>query len=566
MGTFTPKISKSDNDVREAKSILFLENLFVESSVKTYLSENDKTANIDGYLELLDEENRMKGKIAVQVKTVPPCHQGKNKFDCPTSLFAFAKNTNDPVFLVAVDHKNQIALWKHISRALVQYNSDKAGQGTIIMTFNDSEKLSAANRDKIISQWLQMVAVNIELFDRIPILMTENEELRQKLLTYNNSSFSIDSSEVSRVQLFIDNLNYLYDNDFRYIKQLFYPKIWKQGVAIFEYSDTELSYAIYSIKYGENSLLLKELTLSEMRNFKDYSSRNCAENEIKLHPAKLAIKLIKLKVDNFLTYNKVLPLYYELANEYIFDFVNENYKTLGIDKKLLNDIDNFLGYLIRKFPHITDGISCSVQIGNRSISINILYGALQFLHVNGYKKIEELYPEKSFSNTTGLVCDFFTLEDACTKAKYIFDVIPGIYDNFIDSNFPLLAYDLDIFYNADLVLIDMRYTGNGGDLFYQEHYISIYYLRCTEKQLHLSRDIIFSFNNDSEIYKENTIDKQSDIFTKESIKYKGITYKAFRRDGVDMHIAIWDKYNMINTFYYFIQKRFGDYFENKLKG
>jgi len=57
-----------------------------------------------------------------------------------------------------------------------------------------------------------------------------------------------------------------------------------------------------------------------------------------------------------------------------------------------------------------------------------------------------------------------------------------------------------------------------------------------------------------------------EIFEKESIKYKGITYKAFRRDGVDMHIAIWDKYNMINTFYYFTQKRFGDYFENKMKG
>lgn len=564
MSIFTPKISKSPNGVQEEASISFLKDLFLKSSVKTHLSENDKTANIDGYLELLDEEYRMKGKIAVQVKTVPPCHQGKNKFDCPTSLFGFAENTNDPVFLIAVDHKEKIALWKYINRSLIQSNIDKASQDTIIITFDDSEKLSAENQDIIISNWEKIVAINIELFAKIPILLSENEELRQKLITFNNTSFSINSSEVRQIQLFIDKLNDLYDNDFRYIKQLFYPKTWKRGIAVFEYSDSELSYALYSIKYGENSLLMKELSLSEISNFNDYSSRNCVRNEIKMYPEKLALKQIKLNVDNFLTNNKVLPLYYELANEYIMEFVNENYRNLRIDKKLLDDIDSFIEYLTHKFPHISGGIRRSVQIGNRSIPINILYGALQFLQVNGYKKIEELYPKKSFSDKTGLVCDLFTPENACIKAKYIFDIIPRIYDNFINRNFPSIACDLDLFYNADLVLIDMQYTGNGGDLFYQEHYISIYYLRCKESQV-FSRDIIFSFNNDSDIYKENTIDKASDIFTKEAIRYKDITYEAFQRDNVDMYISIWDKNNMINTFYMFLNKRFNDYFQMLLK-
>lgn len=564
MSIFTAKISKSPNDVREVKSILFLENLFVESSVKTHLSENDKTANIDGYLELLDEEYRMKGKIAVQVKTIPPRHQGKNKFDCPTSLFAFAEYTNDPVFLIAVDHKEKIALWKHVNRSLIQANADKSSQDTIIVTFDDSEKLSAKNKDVIISNWEKIFATNKELFDRIPILLSENEVLRQKLITFNNTSFSIDSSEVCQIQLFIDKLNDLYDNDFRYIKQLFYSKTWKRGIAIFEYSDSELSYALYSIKYGENSLLMKELPVSEISNFNDYSSRSCVRNEIKMHPEKLALKQIKFNVDNFLTNSKVLPLYYELANEYILDFVNENYRNLKIDKKLLEDIDSFIEYLIHKFPHIIDGISCSVQIGNHSIPINILYGALQFLQINGYKKIEELYPQKSFSDKTGLVCDLFTPENAYIKAKYIFDIIPRIYDNFINRNFPTLTYGLDLFYNADLVLIDMQYTGNGGDSFNQEHYISIYYLRCKESPS-FSRDIIFSFNKDSDIYKENTIDKPNDIFTKKAIKYKGIIYEAFQGDNVDMHIAIWDKNNMINTFYMFLNKRFNNYFQTLLK-
>lgn len=128
---FTPKISLTDSDIREDDSISFVENTLKGHGVKTQLVKGDKGANIDGFIELLDTENRMTGKVTVQVKTVPPSKEGMFEFACPTSLFAYAERTTEVVLLLAVDHKNQVALWKHISRELIDDNRAKEGHYTM---------------------------------------------------------------------------------------------------------------------------------------------------------------------------------------------------------------------------------------------------------------------------------------------------------------------------------------------------------------------------------------------------------------------------------------------------
>lgn len=562
MSIFKPNISKSPNVKREEKSILFLENIFVESRVKTHLSKNDKTANIDGYLELLDEEMRFIGKMAVQVKTVPKKYQGKNKSPCPTSLFGFAESTAEDVFIIAVDHSRKIALWKHISRSLIQDNADKGKQKSIIVSFERSEELFDNNLEDTISRLMHIVRTDVKLFDSIPQLLTENEDLRQKLVSFQNSAFSINTAEVSNVQLFVDSLNKLLDNEFSYIKRLFYPQMWKRGVAIFEYIDSELSYALYSIKYGENSLLFKELPIDEMKNFRDFSSRNCIENAIKMHPVRLSVELIKLDVDRFLKNQRVLPLQYEFVNEYIIDFVDENWRSLKIDKGLLSDLKSFLGFMIQNYPRIDTGTS--YHVGNKHIPIHLLYRCLNFMVDNGYYEVSNLYPERSHIHKTGMVCDSYSPENAYLKAKYIFETIPRLYNNFILNHFPLLITELDLFYNADLVLIDIKYTGNGGELFDEEHSICMYYFRCKVK-IPSRRDFIFSFNSDAEIYKENNIDGDEDFFNMRLIKHNGISYEAFRRDGVNMHTSIWGRNNLLNTLYEFLEKKFNDYFKDILK-
>ena len=107
---FKPKISLTNTDIREDESISFVESTLKGHGVKTQISKGDKGANIDGFIELLDSENRLTGKVTVQVKTVPPSKEGMFEFSCPTTLFAYAERTTEVVLLLAVDHKNQVAL------------------------------------------------------------------------------------------------------------------------------------------------------------------------------------------------------------------------------------------------------------------------------------------------------------------------------------------------------------------------------------------------------------------------------------------------------------------------
>ena len=58
---FKPQISLTSNTVKEISSIHFIEELLI-GKVNLLLSSNDKTPNIDGYIELLDETNRICGK------------------------------------------------------------------------------------------------------------------------------------------------------------------------------------------------------------------------------------------------------------------------------------------------------------------------------------------------------------------------------------------------------------------------------------------------------------------------------------------------------------------------
>lgn len=62
---FTPKISLTETDIREEDSISYIESSLKGHGVKTQLVKGDKGANIDGFIELLDSENRMTGKVTV---------------------------------------------------------------------------------------------------------------------------------------------------------------------------------------------------------------------------------------------------------------------------------------------------------------------------------------------------------------------------------------------------------------------------------------------------------------------------------------------------------------------
>ena len=150
---FKPKRSSSPNDVSEKGSVLCVQQLLSGTNTTTRLSDNDKTANYDGYIELLVSDF-IRGKITVQVKTYETRYAGVPKFPVPTSLLGYAQSVPTEVVMLLVANPAENAVyWKHISREFIAENKSKVGQETITYHFTEDEILNQNNRDNIVEQW-----------------------------------------------------------------------------------------------------------------------------------------------------------------------------------------------------------------------------------------------------------------------------------------------------------------------------------------------------------------------------------------------------------------------------
>lgn len=129
--------------------------------------------------------------------------------------------------------------------------------------------------------------------------------------------------------------NHLLDNEFNFIKKVYFPNAWKIGIAFSEFFPTRISYIIYQISKGENGLLIRQIPIEEFLKIKSFvfASRNLAENAIYINPKKFAFKLIQDNIIKFLKEKKVFLITEEIAIEYIFDFINRNYRILKIEKQ-----------------------------------------------------------------------------------------------------------------------------------------------------------------------------------------------------------------------------------------
>lgn len=153
---FEPNHSTSPNDRADEESVLSLRTLLKGSATKCYISEGDKTANIDGHIELL-QDDRPCGDITVQVKTYPRKYQDLGKYDIPTSLLGYAQNNPlEVVVLLVVDNQNGKVYWKYISQEFIIASHEKNNQKTITYHFENSEILTKENKDDIIIKWKEI--------------------------------------------------------------------------------------------------------------------------------------------------------------------------------------------------------------------------------------------------------------------------------------------------------------------------------------------------------------------------------------------------------------------------
>lgn len=491
---FKPKISLSDKDIREEESVDFVRDLLKGYGVKPSLKKGDKEANIDGYIELLDEENRINGKITAQVKTVPPSLEGQNLYDCPTSLFGYAEQTTEIVLIMAVDHKNKKVLWKYISRDLIDANSGKSNQDTIRLHFNQDGQMTVENVEDTIRIWRNLARQQLKLYNDAPALAQEIEELRKALLEAKGIDITLPKKDFQIVQKFIDDYNDLMNKELSFVKQNLYPDVWKFGIAIYCYEPTKLGYLIYSINNGENSPLIKQMPpnfalLQQMpyEVMTNYNYDNPFITDYKI----LLRSRIKDHLEKFVKHYTELPMTVPFAMEMVANYLKNDAGGLIVPKEERKSFSAIAQWLQTFAPKLLRPRTRVVYGYFHEVDLFAVYNSLQYLVSQGIESVTITYPPKGKYGNTGYVYDWYNAETAFIKAKYVLEAVEAAYRSFITNNFPLIAGKLDYYKEADLVALNVRYE--------QQHGIEFYYLYSGRQ---LPRRFLFSLNGNNELMKE----------------------------------------------------------------
>ena len=554
--SFKAKVSIDSNGVKEERSVLFIQTLLL-GRTKNNIDKGTTQSNIDGYIELLDSSNRINGKITVQVKTVSQKDEGHNRFPCPTSLFAYAETTTDNVFLLAVDHSQDKVLYKYISPKLLDENRDKEQQETITLHFKPNEELRKDNIEAVLKDWLSICSSRVYCLTHGEAILEENSELKSYLLNMPKMATDLRPCDIQEIQNFIDSYNKLLESDFRYIKSILFPNVWKRGIAIYTYSDSSLEYSLYNVNLGElvaPIVQMPKCSIFEVKHEHDYVSFSCAENKLKENPNLYSVSIIKKHVEDFIKKQKIIPSDEIFLVEYIHEFIETNWRHLQLKKYSELNVCSLIQHFKSKYPYV-DKMPVHIVSGGKSLYVNTVYDAIKFLSEIGYTTIPYPYPAKGSYGNTGMVYDFYSPTTALDKSRIVIINTIRAYQNFIQSKFPLLANNLDAFYGGNLISVLVDYSNPGHKFIFYIHYFRS--IIPSNEKIIIIEDI-----SDSRIMKENNLSSASDLFRKESVMFNGREFSCFRGGGLNDMTILFGRYNCLTYFYELLRAHFDDYFKN----
>lgn len=341
-----PPTPYSRTDTAEVTAIAVLEMLLDKTHIKADLKKRDKMPNIDGSIEVVDDNQHPQGTIFVQVKPLDTEASKTKSFSCKIGFLAYCSQSTVPVLLIGVDIRKNQAFWLHISRELLTSLSldDKQHKS---VRFPDENLIDGCN-ESYVAQWRffcleyrkrfiyfdQLAAERDKLINELDIVRAEAEALGD-----------ITAPEYPMIQEFLDELNSQLGSTFSIVKERYYPSIRRLGIAYRRDSREGLSYALFPIQKGENELEIRKLPsggaldlfnvgvalrsgprrVKEVRYSRSSTILKAPTKAAREMLGKWTLKLIEqkgLRLDNEL-----------LAREIIFSAVDRLYVALGLTKK-----------------------------------------------------------------------------------------------------------------------------------------------------------------------------------------------------------------------------------------
>jgi Domain of unknown function (DUF4365) len=503
-GQSAPYPERSPSEAHSKHTLMsLLDSRFVRGDLRIM----DKYPNADGILDITDVNGYIKGKIDVQLKTLPSKRVNRPSHACEKNFLSYCAQSTLPVILIAVDQVNGKAYWQHMNYEILSVIQDKIVGKTYSLNLpleNCINGISLTYVDK----WTQICKATFERgwnYDNLKAGY-ENLESELKVLREKFGPLTLNGEQVKQIQQFLDTYNYLLDHDFKIIKQVRYSNYWKIGLGIIRYTEDECSYLVYPIPYGTNEPLIRQVKPGSIKDIgREFvfgrilrTQAYANGNPISDAPEKLAYELIKADFEYGIKRIEFdLPDDF-MANEYIHGFVsrfstyldldgnsesfdlNELYELINTVLPLLLDIQLSIPEGAKRFTHNIDpyqklksgpihrqriaearqkataGYSPRFEIipVSSDFHIDLLRFYIDHLLAQGIQYTRRVYdPNTRIKNSNGsFVWDFWNNEVLQDNLVILFQNLKRVYQLLIERHFPELSAELDLFRDGNLIL------------------------------------------------------------------------------------------------------------------
>ena len=528
-----------DTDYLEEAAVNIFKSLINLKRVKADIRTRDKYPNIDGTIELVDQDCCPFGKLDVQVKKMD---DGSKKYSCPVKLISYSVVSTLPVILVCVDISLHKAYWRQITPTMPEYKNQKS---EFTVYFNEASD-SISSDEIYIQKWGEIIH---EYQKRITDFPKLQKEIANRL-TVNGLS----PANKRLFQIYIDTINKLLDDDFLVVKKELFPDVWKLGVGVFSADEKWLSYQIYKIHYEEPAPLICKLegnpfikgvrtsyTVSTRgTSRKNFDDPEIAANKFVLEWVKRAVEERLLPVHGLLTSTDILfsfvDLFHDLLsvspNQDIFstDELNYalNYQMMGICASMASTMSRSGNHYVqlnlenidikiheKKIkPILPSEFSGSFSINSNHFPITAVFDALRYILSTGAKTIQRPFIRRDLSllkNGDWIWSGYDHNSEIKNITLMLNNAIPE-YSEFIRQN-RLKLHNSKYLDKSTTVLMEYEPTFRSDSLgpILREHYLN-------NSSQSLPKSIVSICSDDN---------PPSDMFEFPHIKFNGNRYESF---------------------------------------
>lgn len=197
---FKPKKVTNPNDRLDEDGIWCIRGLLRHTQAIAHRVEShDKTPNIDGIIDLVDDEECPIGELTIQAKTYKSKYLGQNKADVPAYFVAYASIMRNKicVFFSVNANENKI-YWKYISDEYIRDFINEGDNVTHVYQFKNDEILSTENVHETINRWKQIFN------EKIALLIKEKKSAEEVMSESRSAFYRINSDFHDLKDSFID--------------------------------------------------------------------------------------------------------------------------------------------------------------------------------------------------------------------------------------------------------------------------------------------------------------------------------------------------------------------------